>query len=244
MTLTRLSWLDSLLDAGNANITCSLFVDGDIYVRGSVLKLGPGPAPTPNPTLSPTHVPTPSPTRDPRSCKEVLDGTPTAISGYFTLTDGAVTFETYCDFPGGAAKFGAWTLSYSRSNAYWTPDHMRNLPQGAKLSPGDNEHSTSWYIPDDSTKWKWEVSVDSGSTWKQVTTSIPALARASTVATGTESLTVYDSTLATNTGTGTLQYRSYMFPGSYTFGNWFGIVTSAAADSQANVGIGAMSDGA
>ena len=118
---------------------------------------------------------------------------------------------------------------------------MFNSPQGAKLNPGDNEHSTSWYIPDDSTKWKWEVSVDSGSTWKQVTTSIPALARASTVATGTESLTVHENTLGT---TGTLQYRSYMFPGSFTFGNWFGIVANTAADSQANVGIGAMSDGA
>jgi hypothetical protein len=172
----------------------------------------------------------------PVSCKAVLDADPGSVSGYYTLSTGTETLETYCLFESS----GAWTLSYSRSNAYWTPDQMFNSPQGAKLNPGDNEHSTSLYIPSDATKWKWEVSVDSGSTWKQVTTSIPALARASTVATGTESLTVHENTLGT---TGTLQYRSLVYS-TYPQGSaWFGIVTSGASDSQANVGIGATSDG-
>ena len=96
------------------------------------------------------------------SCQDILDRCPGTQSGEKWIEpDGTNAILAYCSMD---EEGNGWTLIYNRNNAYFSPDHMYNeLPaQG----PGFSSNSTSWFIPIDATRWLWEVSVDSGASYR------------------------------------------------------------------------------
>jgi hypothetical protein len=152
-------------------------------------------------------------------------------------------FEVECDQTAGN---DGWQLIYNRNNSYFTPDHMR---QGALPSRLDfTVNATSWYIPTAATEWRWDISVDNGSTWRMIHTAIPTAARNTThTTTSNVGLTVLGNTTL---ATGTFYYQTFTFADRSNWGcsssgaSWWGLVNvSMGAGDQTNPGIGGHCDG-
>jgi hypothetical protein len=177
--------------------------------------------------------------RLPRSCQELLVAHPQTLSGVHLID---------ADGPGAAAGLrvrcemgpeGGWTLVYNRVNAYFTPDHMVNRIPAVGPTEGDN--STAWFIPLMAERWRWEVSVDSGATYRALTTSIPAQASRTAPLTAADVLvTVHENTVGS---TGAHYYHTFAYADRSAFGygtTWYGLlnIKQGSADDPRNPGIG------
>ena len=48
---------------------------------------------------------------------------------------------------------------YNRMNIFFTPDHQYNkVPGDGEYVASHEDHSISWYIPEDAKQWKWQAS--------------------------------------------------------------------------------------
>ena len=178
------------------------------------------------------------------SCQDIRDRCPGTPSGEKWITpDGKTAILAYCYMD---EEGNGWTLIYNRNNAYFSPDQMyHELPaQG----PDFSSNSTSWFIPNDATRWRWEVSVDSGASYRTLETSIPPEARATTHATVENAPigTVYENTTGAS---GTFYYQTIVFSDRCLYGcgsgsaSWWGIVNvSQGAGDQDNPGLGGHTD--
>ena len=178
------------------------------------------------------------------SCQDILNRCPGVQSGEkWVEPDGTNAILAYCSMD---EERHGWTLIYNRNNAYFSPDHMYNeLPaQG----PDFSSNSTSWFIPIDATRWLWEVSVDSGASYRTLETSIPPEARATTHATVENApiSTVYQNTTGAS---GPFYFQTITFLDKCLYGcdsgqaSWWGIVNvSQGTGDQENPGLGGHTD--
>ncbi len=178
------------------------------------------------------------------SCQDIRDRCPGTPSGErWIAPDGTTPILAYCEMDD---EGNGWTLIYNRNNAYFSPDHMyQKLPaQG----PDFSANSTSWFIPNDATRWRWEVSVDSGATYRTLETSIPPEARATAHATVENAPigTVYENTTGAS---GPFQFQTIVFSDRCRYScdsgsaSWWGIVNvSQGAGDQDNPGLGGHTD--
>jgi hypothetical protein len=178
------------------------------------------------------------------SCQDIRDRCPEVQSGVKWIEpDGTTAILAYCLMD---AEGNGWTLIYNRNNAYFSPDHMYfQLPaQG----PNFSSNSTSWFIPSDATRWRWEVSVDSGVSYRTLETSIPPQARATTHATVEDApiSTVYQNTTGAS---GPFYFQTIVFSDKCLYGcdsggaSWWGIVNvGQGAGDQDNAGLGGHTD--
>lgn len=178
------------------------------------------------------------------SCQSIRDRCPGTPSGdRWIAPDGTTAILAYCHMD---EEGNGWTLIYNRNNAYFSPDQMyHELPaQG----PDFSSNSTSWFIPNDATRWRWEVSVDNGASYRTLETSIPPEARATTHAT-VENVpigTVYENTTGAS---GPFYFQTIVFPDRCRYGcgsdsaSWWGIVNvGQGAGDQPNPGFGGHTD--
>lgn len=178
------------------------------------------------------------------SCQGIRDRCPGTPSGdRWIAPDGTTAILAYCHMD---EEGNGWTLIYNRNNAYFSPDQMyHELPaQG----PDFSSNSTSWFIPNDATRWRWEVSVDNGASYRTLETSIPPEARATTHAT-VENVpigTVYENTTGAS---GPFYFQTIVFPDRCRYGcgsdsaSWWGIVNvGQGAGDQPNPGFGGHTD--
>jgi hypothetical protein len=187
-------------------------------------------------------------TATPTSCQDLHQSDPGLGSGAYTIDpdgDGATAaFEVHCDM---VSDEGGWTLVYNRVNAYFTPDHMvHQLP--ASVGPKLTDNSTHWFILPGAARWRWQVSVDGGATFRQLITSIPGQAANTTHETVTDVLIaqIYDNTTETDEP---FYYQTFvqadecLYGCGSSSGTWFGIVdVHQGAGDQNNAGIGGHSD--
>ena len=178
------------------------------------------------------------------SCQDIRDRCPGTESGEKWIEpDGTNAILAYCHMDEDG---NGWTLIYNRNNAYFSPDQMYNeLPaQG----PDFSSNSTSWFIPVDATRWLWEVSVDSGASYRTLETSIPPEARTTTHATVVNAPidTVYENTTGAS---GPFYFQTITFLDKCLYGcdsgqaSWWGIVNVLqGAGDQDNPGLGGHTD--
>ena len=178
------------------------------------------------------------------SCQDIRDRCPGTPSGEkWIAPDGTTAILAYCHMD---EEGNGWTLIYNRNNAYFSPDQMyHELPaQG----PDFSSNSTSWFIPNDATRWRWEVSVDSGASYRTLETSIPPEARATTHATVENAPigTVYENTTGAS---GPFYYQTIVFSDRCLNGcdsgsaSWWGIVNvGQGTGDQDNPGLGGHTD--
>jgi len=178
------------------------------------------------------------------SCQDIRDRCPRVESGEKWIEpDGTTPILAYCNMD---EEGNGWTLIYNRVNAYFSPDQMYNeLPaQG----PDFSSNSTSWFIPIDATRWRWEVSVDNGASFRMLETSIPPEARATTHATVANApiSTVYENTTGAS---GPFYFQTITFSDKCLYGcgsgqaSWWGIVNVLqGAGDQINPGLGGHTD--
>jgi len=178
------------------------------------------------------------------SCQDIRDRCPGSESGEKWIEpDGMTAILAYCYMD---EEGNGWTLIYNRNNAYFSPDQMYSeLPaQG----PDFSSNSTSWFIPNDATRWRWDVSVDSGASYRTLETSIPPEARSTTHATVENApiSAVYENTTG---AIGPFYFQTIVFSDKCLFGcdsgqaSWWGIVNvSQGAGDQDNPGFGGHTD--
>jgi len=178
------------------------------------------------------------------SCQDIRDRCPGTQSGEKWIEpDGATPILAYCNMD---EEENGWTLIYNRNNAYFSPDQMyHELPaQG----PDFSTNSTSWFIPIDATRWRWEVSIDSGASYRTLETTIPTEAWATTHATVVNAPigTVYENTTGAS---GPFYFQTITFSDRCLFGcgsgqaSWWGIVNvPQGAGDQNNPGLGGHTD--
>jgi hypothetical protein len=178
------------------------------------------------------------------SCQDIRDRCPRTQSGKKWIEpNGTAAILAYCHMD---AEGNGWTLIYNRNNAYFSPDQMYNeLPaQG----PDFSSNSTSWFIPIDATRWLWEVSVDSGASYRTLETSIPLEARVTTHATVADApiSTVYENTTGAS---GPFYFQTITFSDKCLYGcdsgqaSWWGIVNVGQGEGdQDNPGLGGHTD--
>jgi len=178
------------------------------------------------------------------SCQDILDRCPGTESGQKWIEpDGTTAILAYCYMD---EEENGWTLIYNRVNAYFSPDQMYN--QLPAQGPDFSTNSTSWFIPLDATRWRWEVSVDSGASYRTLETSIPPEARATTHTTVVNAPidTVYENTTG---ALGPFYFQTITFSDKCLYGcdsaqaSWWGIVNvGQGAGDQLNPGLGGHTD--
>jgi hypothetical protein len=178
------------------------------------------------------------------SCQDIYDQCPGVPSGEkWIAPDGTTAILAYCNMD---EEGNGWTLIYNRNNAYFSPDQMyHELPaQG----PDFTSNSTNWFIPKDATRWRWEVSVDGGASYRTLETSIPPEAMVTTHATVVNAPfdAIYENTTGAN---GPFYFQTIVFSDRCLYGcgsdgaSWWGIVNVfQGAGDQDNPGLGGHTD--
>ena len=219
---------------------------GDAGAKGAKGDTGPaGEVVTAAPTTAPT---TAGPDCDTYgSCLGHLNAAhcPSSTNGEYTVsTATGKKIKVFCDMVRGGMQ-----LIYSRDNYVFNPNHMTWSEPGSGRAAGVNgiKNSENWWIPQGASKWRWEVSRDSGASWEWIETDIPSQAY-QTEGTDTvkdQPLTGVNAGGGMQFGGGTLYYQkgNREWGCSSSHGTWYGMSRSTQGQGdQSPNGIGGHCD--